>query len=123
MNSRDVKVKQILIYELALVPTSMFEKKTRDVHMAKSKSTLKNRLQVAQFSRATGPDAIVIDGCAILWVAQPSKGSVQDLVTKLSENYVTGKLKGGTRVHVIFDCYCDCSIKSGTRCSRKAQVS
>ena len=37
--------------------------------------------------------------------------------------YVKGKLKGGTRVHVIFDRYCEYTIKSGTRCSCKAQVS
>ena len=66
-------------------------------------------------------DAIVIDGCAILWV-WPSKGSVEDLVTNFVK-YVKGKLKGGTRVHIIFDRYCEYSIKSGTRCSRKAQVS
>ena len=68
MKSRYVKVTQILNYELALGPTSMFEKKTRDVHMAKSMSTLKNRLQVAQSAHATRPDAIAIDGCAILWL-------------------------------------------------------
>ena len=61
MNSRDVKVEQI--------PTSMFEEKTRDLRIAKSKSILKNKLQVEQSARDTGqPDAIVIDACAILWV-------------------------------------------------------
>ena len=60
MNFRDVKVKQILIYELAPVPTSMFEGKTRDVRVAKAKSTLKNKLQVAQSAHATEqPDATV----------------------------------------------------------------
>ena len=46
------------------------------------KSILKNKLQVEQSARATGqPDAIVIDGCAILWdVHWSSKGSVQDLL-------------------------------------------
>ena len=75
----------------------MFEEKTRDLRIAKSKSILKNKLQVEQSARATGqPDAIVIDGCAILWVVYwPSKGSVQDLVTNFVK-YVKGKLKGGT---------------------------
>ena len=97
MNSRDVKVEQILNYELAPVPTSMFEEKTRDLCIAKSKSILKNKLQVEQSARATGqPDAIVIDGCAILWIVHwPSKGIVQDLVTNFVK-YVQGKLKGGT---------------------------
>ena len=47
---------------------------------------------------------------------------MQDLVTNFVK-YVKGKLKGGTRVHVIFDRYCKYSFKSGTRCSREAQVS
>ena len=57
------------------------EEKTRDLRIAKSKSILKNKLKIEQSARATGqPDAIVIDGCAILWVVHwPSKGSVQDL--------------------------------------------
>ena len=102
----------------------MFEEKTRDLRIAKSKSILKNKLQVEQSARATGqPDAIVIDRCAILWVVHwPSKGSVQELVTNFVK-YVKGKLKGGTRVHTIIDCYCEYSIKRGTGCSRKAQVS
>ena len=84
----------------------------------------KEQLQVEQSARATRqPDAIVIDGCASLWVVHwPSQGSVQDLVTNFVK-YVKGKLNVGTRVHVIFDRYCEYSIKSGTRCSRKAQVS
>ena len=61
-----------------------------------------------QLAHATGqPDAIVIDGCANLWVVHwPNKGSVQDLVTNFVK-YVKGKLKGGTRVHIIFDHYCE----------------
>ena len=55
-------------------------------------------------------------------VGWPSKGSVQDLVTNFVK-YVKGKLKGGTRVLVLFDSYCEYNIKSGTRYSRKAQVS
>ena len=47
---------------------------------------------------------------------------MQDTVTNFVK-YVKGKLKGGTRVHVIFDHYCEYSIKNGTRCSREAQVS
>ena len=96
-------MEQILSYELAPVPTSMFEEKTRDLRFAKSKSILKNKLQVEQSACATGqPDAIVTDGYAILWVVHwPSKGSVQDLVTNFLK-YVKGKLKGGTRVHLIF---------------------
>ena len=69
------------------------------------------------------PDAIVIDGCSILWVVHwPSMGSVQDVVTNVVK-HVTSKLKGSNRVHVILDNYCAYSIKSGTRCCHKQQVS
>ena len=96
MNSRDIKVEQILSYELAPVPTSKFEE--LEICVLPSQS-LKNKIQVEQSARATGlPDAIVIGGCAILWVVHwPSKGSVQDLVT-IFVKYVKGKLKRGTRV-------------------------
>ena len=84
---------------------------------------LMQELQVEQSARATGqPDAIVIDGCAIFWLVHwPSKESVQDLVANVVK-HVTSKLKGSTRVHVIFDRYCEYSIKHGTRCSRTPQV-
>ena len=86
----------------------MFEEKTRDLRIAKSKSILKNKLQVEQPARAAEqPDAIVIDGYAILWVVHwPSKGSVHDLVTNFVK-YVKG--------------YSYCEIE--TRCSHKTQVS
>ncbi len=125
MNSRDIKVEYILSYELASVPVSMFDEITRNLRITKSKSSLlKNKLLVEQSARATGqPDAIVMDGCAILWVLHwPSKGSVQDLVTNVVK-HITSKLKGSTQVHIIFDRYCEYSIKSGIRCSCKAQVS
>ena len=107
MNSQDVKVEQILSYELAPVLTSMFKEKTRDLCIAKSNSILKNKLQVEQSARAAEqPDAIVIDGCAILWVVYwPSKGSMEDLVTNFVK-YIKGKLNGDTWVHVIFYLYC-----------------
>ncbi len=52
MNSRDIKVEYILSYELASVPTSMFDEITRNLRIAKSKSLLKNKLQVEQSARA-----------------------------------------------------------------------
>ena len=81
MNPRDVKVEHIFSSELASVSSSMFDEKMRKLRIAKSKSILQNKLQVEQSARATAQsDAIVIDGCAILWVVHwPSKGSAQDL--------------------------------------------
>ena len=56
-------MEHVLSYELAPVPTSMFDEKMRKLCIAK------------QSARAAGqPDAIVIDGCAILCVVHwPSK--------------------------------------------------
>ena len=81
MNPRDIKVEHTLSSELAPVPTSMFNEKMRKLYIAKSKSIRQNKLQVEQSAHATAPpDAIVIDGCALLWVVHwPSKASVQDL--------------------------------------------
>ena len=67
MNPRDINVEHILSSELAPVPTSMFDETMRKLRIAKSKSILQNKLQVEQSALATAPpDAIVIDGCAIL---------------------------------------------------------
>ena len=98
-------------------------KKRGSCVLLSQKSILKNKLQVEQSARATGQaDAIVIDCCAIFWVVHwPSKESVQDLVANVVKNF-TSKLKGSTRLHVIFDRYCEHSIKSGTRCSRTRRV-
>ena len=39
-------MEQIVSYELAPVPTSMFEKNIRDLHIAKSKSILMNNFKL-----------------------------------------------------------------------------
>ena len=56
-------------------------------------------------------------GCSLA-----KQGKCARLVTNFVK-YVKGKLKGDTRVCVIFDPHCEYSIKSGNRCSRKAHVS
>ena len=76
MSTRAINLRDMLKYELAAVPTSIFDEKRGELRISKSKSILKPRLQVEVTypSRGTG-DAVVIDGCAILWVLQwPSKG-------------------------------------------------
>lgn len=124
MNSREINVKELMSHELAHVPTSMFEEETGEMRVAKSKSVLKTKLKVEESTRKIGlADAIVIDGCALLWVVHwPAKGTVKDFVLNYIK-YVTGKLKGNCRVHVIFDRYLEYSAKSGTRCSRATPVS
>ena len=77
MSTRPINLNDVLKYELTAVPTSIFDKKSGELTISKSKSILKQRLQVevTNPSRGTG-DAVVIDGGAILWVLQwPSKDS------------------------------------------------
>ena len=63
------------------------------------------------------PQAIIIDGCAILWVIHwPSNGTVQDFVNSFS-SYVFRKLRESD-IYVDFDRYNDFSIKSCTRTGR-----
>ena len=69
MNSRAINLNDVLKYELAAVPTSIFHEKSGELRISTSKSTLKRKLQV----EVTNPskrirDAVVIDGCVILWM-------------------------------------------------------
>ena len=82
--SRELDLKQVFQHELAPVPTSMF-KDNGDMRITKTKSTLKNKLQVKQPVRtvckqpASLPEVTIIDGCALLWVISwPSQAVVQD---------------------------------------------
>ena len=77
MSTRAINLNDVLECELAAVPTSIFDEKSGELRTLKSKSIIKRRLQVevTNPSRGTG-DAVVIDGCAILWVLQwPTKDS------------------------------------------------
>ena len=66
---------------------------------------------------APAPEATVVDGSAILWVAQwPNKGTVQDYVSNVT-SYILGKARYSD-VYLVFDRYHEYSIKSGTRLSR-----
>ena len=63
---RYINMKDVLSYELASAPPSMFDK-IGEMRIAKSKSSMKTKLQVEQSQRLTTiPDAIILDGCAIL---------------------------------------------------------
>ena len=91
MSTRAINLNDVLKYELASVPTSIFDEKSGELRI--SKSILKRRLQVevTNPSRGTG-DAVVIGGCAILWVLQwPSKGFIKDVVLNFIK-YATNKM-------------------------------
>ena len=66
-STRAINLNDVLKYELAAVPTSIFDEKSGELRISKSKSILKRRLQVEATnpSRGTG-DAVVVPyyGCS-----------------------------------------------------------
>ena len=84
-SDRDVDIKDVLSYELAPVPTSMFNKD--GMRIAKGKSALKKSLQVEVSSRNAGDaDVTVIDGSALLWTIHwPAGGTVADYVANVKK--------------------------------------
>ena len=69
MSTRAIILNDVLKYELAAVPTSIFEEKSGEFRISKSKSILKRILQVEVTNPSIGTgDTVVIDGCVILWV-------------------------------------------------------
>ena len=112
----------MLGHEIAPVTTSMFDD-TGDMRIAKSKSTLKNILQVEVSDRvAGGANVSVLDGSAILWVVTwPADGTVNDYIANFK--YAIGKRLWVEDVYLIFDRYYDYSTKSVTRRSRATGVS
>ena len=117
MASRGVDVKGIFRHELAPILTSL-STDSGDMRITETKSILNRELQVEKSGRTLRkPDAVVIDGCAILWIIHwPSHGRVQNFMDGFLM-YILEKLSRSDIYHV-FDCYRDYSIKSGTRSCR-----
>ena len=121
-STRAINLNDVMRNELAAVLTSIFDEKSGELRISKSKSILKRILQVevTNPSRGTG-HAVVIDGCVILWVLQwPSKGIIKDVVLNFVK-YATNKMHCYRRTHVIFDRY-KTSIKDATRCQRACEA-
>ena len=112
--SREIDFKDVLKHELAPIPTSMFRSSGK-MRIASGKSSLKNKLKVEVSSRLStqDSDAVILDGCAILWcVHWPCNGSVQDYVDNFC-SYVIQKTNHA-HIYLVFDS----SIKSSTRSDR-----
>ena len=93
MSTRAINLNDVMKNELAAVLTSIFDEKSGELRISNSKSILKRRLQaeVTNPSRGTG-HAVVIDGCAILWVLRwPSKGIIKGVVLNFVK-YATNKM-------------------------------
>lgn len=114
---RDVNLKDVMKFELAATPPSMFEE-NGDMRITKTKSILKKKLQVEVSDRlSSSPDAFIIDGCAVLWVIRwPTKGTVEDFILNLL-GYVNERLKS-CNTYLVFDRYYEKSIKNATRTAR-----
>ena len=121
-SGRDLNLNNVLKYELAPIPTSMFPN-NGEMRLATSKSTLKDTFKVEVTGRYT-PKAtsVIVDGSATLWVVQwPTQGTVQYLVGNVVY-YVMGKMKDAD-VCLIFDRYEDYIIKGVTRTARGKEAS
>ena len=114
VNGRDIKIEDVIRYELAPVPTSTFDD-NGNMRIAKSKSTLKQILQVETPSETpSNADISILDGSAILWVVHwPTDGTVQYYIENFKN--VIGKRLQYQYVYIVFDRYYDCSPKSITR--------
>ena len=65
---RYIDIRDVMGYKLAGVPPIMFDE-TGEIHIIKSKSTLKSKRQVEVTDcRSIPPDATILDDCAIMWV-------------------------------------------------------
>ena len=120
-SGRDIDIKHVLGHELAPVPTSMFDD-TEDMRIAKSKSTLKNILQVEVSDKvAGGANVSVLGGSAILWIDHwLTDGYVKDYI---ANTYAIEKRLRVEDVYLIFDIYYDYHTKRVTRGSRATGVS
>ena len=89
--SDDIKLSDVLQYDLAPVPAVMFAE-NGEMRITKAKATLKKNLQVETPSRLSPqPDVTIIDGCAILWIIHwPNRGTVRDFVDSFT-SFIFGK--------------------------------
>ena len=119
----DFDLEEMMRYELAPHPTSMFDKDGL-LRPCRQKSKLMTTLKVEVSARlqANDPTAIFIDGCALLWVVSwPARGTVSDYVNNFMQ-YLSEKLKNAN-VFLVFDRYIDNSIKGLTRTYRDTGAS
>ena len=66
MSTRAIKLNVMWKYELAAVPTSIFDEKSVEIRISRTKSILKRKHQVEVTNPSIGiRDAVVIGGCAI----------------------------------------------------------
>ena len=121
LNTGMVMLEDVLKYELSKVPTSMF-KPDGEMIPSTSKSGLKNTLQVVTSRRTQiSANAIVIDGCALLWTVHwPPVGTVKDVASSVWSQVL--KYLQCSNVYLIFDRYYEFSPKGVTRKERAHNI-
>lgn len=118
-NETEMEPHELLSYELAPIPTSMFKE---DGKMRESKkSDLKNEMKVTTSSRTSEKesDVQILDGCAELWVI-PWANTVDGFLINVRKHIQD--LLQLSPVYLIFDRYWEGSIKESTREGRDACV-
>jgi hypothetical protein len=85
--------------------------------VAKTRSVLKNNLNVKVTRSHAEVDVSFFDGCAVLWVLPwPTGGTVQDFFNNF-RRHIQSHLES-TDVYLVFDRYKEGSIKESTRNGR-----
>jgi len=114
--SRDINIKDVLMYELSPVPAALFDD-TGEMR-SQAKASLKKKLQIEVSSRlASSPGVVIIDGCAFLWTVHwPANGTVEDYLKNFLKSLMF-HLRNSD-VYLIFDRYNHNSTKNMTRSSR-----
>ena len=81
LSAGHIQMEDLFKYELPQVATALFKDKGEGTYPT-SKVVLKNALKVEVSTRTIVPDAIIIDGCAMLHgaVHWPNRGKVNDFL-------------------------------------------
>ena len=119
MSTRAINLNDVFNYDLAAVPTSIFDEKS-GLRISTSKYILKRKHQVVVTNPPIGiRDAVVIGGCARICVLQwPSKWFINNIVLNVCHQHD----KQLQRTHAIFDRY-NASIEDATRSQRACVAS
>ena len=115
-SSREIKFNDVLAFELAAYPPSMFNADGK-MNVATSKSTLKHKLQVT-ISERNSPisDTVIYDVSALIWVITWPTGRLRVYVDAFKA-FVHQALRRAN-VILVFDRYYPNSIKTFTRTQR-----
>ena len=115
-SSREINFEEVLAYELAAYPPSMFSP-DGEMKIAKTKSVMKQKLQVALSERnCFNPDTIIYDVSALLWVIPLPSGKLKVFIESFKA-LIFRDLQTSS-VILVFDRYFLNSVKTFARMQR-----